>query len=62
MGLDQPGNDVDAVLFEALGFQQHLVGLAHPGTVSQIDLELSTLRSADQPKKTIGAIFNHGLS
>ena len=43
VGLHQADRDIDAVFLEPLAFQQHLVGLAHPGAVAQVDLELPTL-------------------
>ncbi len=53
MRFDDADDDVDALLFEALRFLQHLVGLADAGREAQINLEPAPLLFADQRKESL---------
>ncbi len=59
VGLDQTGHHVDAVLFETVRLEKHLVRLPHAGAVTEVYLEPAPLRLADQTEKTIGPGFGH---
>jgi hypothetical protein len=53
-----PARDhVNALLLQAVAFQEHLPGLADPGAVARIDLELAALGPADEAQEAEGFII-----
>jgi hypothetical protein len=47
MGFDITNHNIHALLPETVSFDQHLVGLANPGSRSEVDLQLAKLLPAD---------------
>ena len=41
MGLHQPHDDIDPLPLQAVAFLEHLPGLADPGPIAEIDLQLA---------------------
>src|SRR6185295_3200010 len=54
VGLDQPDGDVDPARLEPMPFEQHLIGLADPGAVAEVDLEPAAVRPLDQAEEALG--------
>jgi hypothetical protein len=48
VSLDEPDDDVHALGLQKVGVLEHLVGLAHPRRVADVDLQLPASRLLDQ--------------
>ncbi len=52
-------NNINAVGFQPVCFGKHLIGLAHPRAIAEIDLQPPALGAANHLQKTGGPIFTH---
>ena len=59
VGLHQPDDDVDPLVFQAVPLQEHLVRLPDAGAVPEVYLQPAAPRAADQSEEGVGPRFRH---
>ncbi len=58
---EQSDDHVDPLGLETVAFLEHLIGLADPCAVTEVDLQAAALAASDHPEKCIGSVLNHGF-